>query len=50
MNKEHKRFLDALRESGATIMFGAHPYLMGSFPELSDKEAKAILAEWMRTF
>ena len=50
MNKEHKNYLDALRKFGTTNMFGSHPYLMGAFPELNNKDAKAIVAEWMRTF
>jgi len=50
MNEEHKSYLDALRESGVTNMFGATPYLIGAFPELDKKEASAILSEWMRTF
>lgn len=50
MKKEHKEFLDELRESGETNMFGALPYLMNEFPELTKKEARAILNEWMETF
>lgn len=49
MTDEHKEFLDNLRESGVTNMFGAAPYLEEEFG-LDSKEAKAILAEWMRTF
>jgi hypothetical protein len=45
----HLTYLDALRESGETNMFGAAPYLMSEF--LLDKiEARAILSYWMRTF
>lgn len=40
------KFLDALRESGATNMFGAAPYLAGAF-SLSNSEAREILQEWM---
>lgn len=47
MNKEvYFKFLDALRESGATNMFGAAPYLQESF-SLSKGEAREILQEWM---
>jgi len=49
MNNEHKEFLDKLRESGVTNMFGARPYLQEEF-DLEDKEAKSILSEWMSTF
>jgi hypothetical protein len=46
-NKEvYFKFLDALRESGLTNMFGAAPYLAGSF-SLSNSEAREILQEWM---
>lgn len=43
------RFLDALRESGAINMFGAAVPLAETFG-LSRSEARAVLAEWMRTF
>lgn len=49
MNKEHKEFLDNLRESGVTNMFGAAPYLVDRFG-LDVKEARAILSEWMENF
>ena len=50
MTEEHRIFLNALRESGATNMFGAATFLVEAFPELSDREARAILMEWMRSF
>lgn len=42
-------YLDALRESGVTNMYGAVPYLQQEFPELSYDHAQAvyILREWM---
>lgn len=43
-------FLDDLRESGITNMYGAVPYLVQEFPELSKEEAKKILLSWMETF
>jgi hypothetical protein len=46
-------FLDALRETGATNMFGAVPYILQEFEgcrEITKQQAKAMLAEWMRTF
>ena len=42
-------FLDELRVSGVTNMFGAAPYVEEEFG-LERKEAVAVLNEWMRTF
>lgn len=51
MSKEmYFEFLDDLRESGVTNMFGATPYLRKAFKGLSEKEARSILTEWMKTF
>lgn len=50
MKPEHKEYLDDLRESGVTNMFGARPYLMKEFPELTSGEAGDILKEWMNSF
>lgn len=47
---EHLEFLDDLRESGVTNMFGARPYIQQEFPELVGKEAGEILTYWMKTF
>ena len=46
---EHLRFLDALRESGQTNMFGAAPYIADLF-EIPMQQARNILTYWMRTF
>jgi len=46
---EMLEYLNDLRESGATNMFGARPYLQEEFG-LERKEASAVLAEWMETF
>ena len=46
---DHLVYLDALRESGATNMFGAGEYLQRSFP-LDGDGAAAILGYWMDTF
>ena len=44
-------YLDELRESGVTNMFGARPYLADNFyPVLDDKWAGKVLAYWMQTF
>jgi len=42
-------FLDGLRESGATNMFGAGKFLEEEFG-LDKREARALLTKWMRTF
>ena len=48
--KKYFEYLEQLRESGVTKMFGAVPYLQQEFPELSCGHAQAvyILREWMR--
>jgi hypothetical protein len=47
---EHLEYLDELRESGETNMFGARPYLLEEFPELTKEEAGKVLTYWMHTF
>ena len=47
---EHLEYLDNLRESGVTNMFGAGAYLRYEFPELGRKESGKILGYWMKTF
>lgn len=47
---EHLKFLDEVRESGFINMFGARPYILEEFPNLSKEQAKQILLYWMRTF
>ena len=47
---EHLEFLDELRESGDTNMFGARPYLQREFHSLTSEESAAILGYWMQTF
>lgn len=46
---EMLEYLDDLRESGVTNMFGAGAYLREAF-DLSRGDASAVLAYWMRTF
>lgn len=50
MKLEHKKFLDELRESGVTNMYGATSYLTRQFPELLKPEAVEILKCWMEEF
>nr|WP_325259636.1 hypothetical protein [uncultured Oscillibacter sp.] len=42
-------YLEELRHSGVTNMYGARPYLQRKFPELADdpKRASEILRAWM---
>lgn len=42
-------YLDNLRNSGATNMFGAAPYLSDAFG-LPIKDAREVLGMWSRTF
>jgi hypothetical protein len=46
MRKEFT-YLNRLRESGATNMFGAAPYLEMEF-DLDRREAKQVLMAWMQ--
>ena len=47
--QEVLEFLNILRDSGATNMFGAVPYIKDEF-ELDSKEAKCLLMLWMANF
>ena len=49
MNEEYYNFLNELRESGKTNMFGAGSYLQEEFG-LDKKEAHEILMAWMKQF
>ena len=42
-------YLDELRESGVTNMYGAGSYIQEEF-QVSKQEANKLLAEWMNTF
>ena len=42
-------FLDELRDSGVTNMFGAAPYIVEEFG-VTRQEAKDLLLNWMQTF
>lgn len=46
---EHLLYLDNLRKSGATNMFGAGPYLVAAFG-LSRKDSHTVLGYWMASF
>ncbi len=47
--EEQLLYLDQLRESGETNMFGARPYLQQQFG-LEKDTASRVLSEWMRTY
>ncbi len=49
MNESHATYLEKLRRSGKTNMFGAAPYLAKEFG-IPQNEAGEILGEWMRTY
>ena len=42
-------YLEGLRQSGATNMFGAAPYLEREFG-LDRNEAKKVLVDWMKSY
>ena len=42
-------YLDALRESGITNMFGASPYIVRQFG-CNKETARELLVKWMETF
>ena len=46
---EHLTYLDDLRESGATNMFGAGTFVQEEFGT-SRQDSKDILTYWMKTF
>lgn len=48
--EEHLEYLDELRESGITNMFGARPYILAEFPYLSEEKGGEVLVYWMHTF
>lgn len=46
---DHKEYLDKLRDSGVTNMYGATEYLMNKF-SVTYEQAKTILMEWMALY
>ena len=49
VNDEMLVYLDGLRESGVTNMFGAGSYVEADF-DLNRKDANTVLKYWMETF
>ena len=50
IKNEHLEYLDDLRDSGITNMFGARPYLLKEYGYLSKEEAGQVVTYWMKTF
>jgi hypothetical protein len=49
LEQEALEFLNWLRETGVTNMFGARPYVKEEFG-LDDRESKRLLMLWMKNF
>ena len=47
---EHLEYLDRLRESGETNMYGARIYTMREFDMIDSELAGNILTYWMESF
>ena len=50
VTNEHLDYLDDLRKTGITNMFGARPYLMENFDIVDSNLAGKILQYWMKSF
>lgn len=50
--KKYFEYLNALRKSGVTNMYGAVPFLQQKFPELGFDRARAqeVLRAWISSF
>lgn len=48
--RQYFSYLEKLRDSGETNMYGAAPYLERKFPELDKKRAEEILIAWISSF
>jgi hypothetical protein len=47
---EHLEYLDDLRDSGVTNMYGAPAYLKRAFRKLTEQQAREATQYWMHTF
>jgi len=47
---EHLEFLDDLRESAVTNMFGSGAYLKEEFPDLEKRLVNKVVGYWMESF
>lgn len=50
LNKRYFDYLERLRQSGRTNMWGASAYLQVMFPELTEKAADNILLAWINNY
>ena len=50
VKEKHLKYLDSLRESGSTNMFGARSWLMNAYGSLSADDARTILCYWLESF
>ena len=53
INEDHikyYKYLEELRKSGVTNMYGASPFLESEFAELTEKDANDILVTWMTNY
>lgn len=50
IKESYLKFLDELRESGKTNMFGSPAYLRREFPELTQREAREVVVHWTEVF
>lgn len=48
--EEYYMVLEGIRRTGVVNMYGAAPYLKEFCPELSEKESKDILCNWMSNY
>jgi hypothetical protein len=48
--EEYYKVLEGIRRTGVVNMFGAAPYLKEFCPELSEKESKEILCNWIHNY
>ena len=50
VKQKHLTYLDNLRKSGVTNMYGAGSYLKNAFPVLTNDESSEVLSYWMNNF
>lgn len=43
-------FLDRLRDSGETNMFGAGSYIRSNFKNMTEEKSRKLLIQWMDSF
>ena len=47
---KYYKYLERLRQSGVTNMYGASPYLAKAFPALDKREASKVLVSWIENY